>query len=89
MKENHKWKLSDDVAAYYLYKYGTNNEIEIAAKKLNIKLDSFKMRIQNFAYLDTNKGLSKYSKQTKQVYLSKKDLSAKDLKAEFDLEMLK
>ena len=85
MEIKHKWKLTDDIVAFYLYKYGTSGEINSAAKKLNIKLDSLKMRIQNFAYLDTNKGLRKYSKQTESVYLSKKNLNKVELKAEYEL----
>jgi hypothetical protein len=85
MIEKHKWKLNDDLAAFYLYKYGTSSEIKSAAKKLNIKFDSLKMRIQNFAFLDTNKGLRNYSKQTESVYLSKKNLNKIELKAEYEL----
>lgn len=83
----HKWKTTDDIAALYLYKYGSDSEIEIVSKKLGIKLDSLKMRIQNFRYLDKNKGLRKYSKQTELIYLSKNVLNKNELKAEFELAL--
>ena len=81
----HKWKTTDDIAAFYLYKYGSNIDIEIVSKKLGIKLDSMKMRIQNFRYLDRNKGLRKYSKQTELIFLSKNGLNKIELKAELEL----
>ena len=84
MEEKHKWKLADDIIAFYLYKYGSINEIEIVAKKVGIKATSMKMRINNFAFLDTNKELSNFSKQTESVYLSWKNSSLTELKAEYD-----
>ncbi len=84
MKEKHKWKLSDDIVAFYLYKYGSTKEIELAAKKLGIKLTSIKMRISNFAFLDKKKGLSKFSKQTETVYFSWKNSNMSELKVEYD-----
>jgi hypothetical protein len=82
--EKHKWKLSDDIVAFYLYKYGSKTEIEQAAKKLRIKESSIKMRISNFAFLDTKKGLSKFSKQTETVYFSRKNSNLIELKAEYN-----
>ena len=83
-EERHKWKSSDDIVAFYLYKYGSKTEIELVAKKLGIKSTSMKMRISNFAFLNTKKGLSKFSKQTKTVYLSWKNSNIAELKAEYD-----
>ncbi len=80
----HKWKISDDVVAFYLYKSGSIQEIELAAKKLGIKLTSMKMRINNFAFLATNKGLSNFSKQTESVFNSWKDSSKTELKTEYE-----
>ena len=84
MKEKHKWKLSDDIVAFYLYKYGSTKEIEPAAKKLGIKYTSMKMRINNFSFLDTNNGLQNYSKQSQNVYLSWKNSNLEELKAGYD-----
>jgi hypothetical protein len=85
MKEQkHKWKITDDVVAFYLYKCGSKLEIELVAKKLGIKSTSMKMRISNFAFLDSNIGLKKYSKQSKTVYFTWKNSNISELKAEYD-----
>lgn len=42
------------------------------------------MRINNFAFLDTNKGLSNFSKQSESVFYSWKDSGITELKAEYD-----
>lgn len=81
---NHKWKITDDIVAFYLFKCGSKLEIEFTAKKLGIKLSSLKMRIKNFAFLETNKGLSNFSKQTISVYNSWKESNLIELKAEYD-----
>ena len=83
-EQKHKWKITDDIVAFYLYNYGSNSEIEIASKKLGIKLDSLKMRIKNFAFLASNKGLINFSKQTESVYNSWKNSSITELKAEYE-----
>jgi hypothetical protein len=31
--KNHKWKITDDVVAFYLFKSGLNKEIEYTSKK--------------------------------------------------------
>jgi hypothetical protein len=80
----HKWKISDDIVAFYLYKSGSTKEIELVAKKLGIKTASFKMRVSNFAFLDTNKGLRNYSKQSQNVFLKWKSSNLSELKAEYD-----
>jgi hypothetical protein len=85
MKEHeHKWKITDDIVAFYLYKCGSMLEIEHAAKKLGIKTTSMKMRVSNFAFLDSDKGLKKYSKQSKTVYFNWKNSTIAELKAEYD-----
>jgi hypothetical protein len=83
-EQKHKWKTSDDIVAFYLYKCGSTLEIKFAAKKLEIKETSLKMRVNNFAFLATNKGLSNFSKQTASVYNSWKDSSITELKAEYE-----
>jgi ligand-binding sensor domain-containing protein len=84
MEKNHKWKLSDDIVAFYLYKYSSKTEIELAVKKLGIKVTSLKMRVNNFAFLATNKGLSNFSKQTESVFYSWEDSSLTELKSEYE-----
>lgn len=38
--QKHKWKTKDDIVAFYLFKSGSKLEIDIAAKKLGIKVTS-------------------------------------------------
>lgn len=51
MEERHKWSIRDNIIAFYLCKYSTNeinytyNEI---ANKLGITTDKLKMREENF-----------------------------------------
>ncbi len=79
----HKWKISDDIVAFYLYKHGSEKDIENVSRKLGIKVASIKMRISNFAFLDKQKGLSKFSKQTQNVYSIWRNSSSVALKAEY------
>ena len=83
-QQKHKWKITDDIVAFYLFKSGLTKKIEYVAKKLGIKVTSLKMRVNNFAFLDTSKGLSNFSKQTESVYNSWKDSSLTELKAEYE-----
>lgn len=83
-EQKHKWKITDDIVAFYMYKCGSILEIELAAKKLGIKSTSMKMRVSNFSFLDTNKGLKKYSKQSETVYNTWKNSNISELKAEYD-----
>ena len=88
-EQKHKWKITDDIVAFYLYKSGSKLEIDFAAKKLGIKVTSLKMRINNFAFLATNKGLSNFSKQTESVFNTWKDSSKTKLKTEYENIILK
>ncbi len=80
----HKWKEIDDIAALYVYRFCNNeNEIKRRSKELSISEDSFKMKIQNFVYLEKGEGgLSHCSEQSKRIYGEYKDKS----KEEFDLK---
>jgi hypothetical protein len=82
--EKHKWKIKDDIVAFYLFKCGSTLEINLAAKKIGVKVTSLKMRINNFAFIATNKGLSNFSKQTESVYNSWKNSSITELKVEYE-----
>lgn len=80
----HKWKISDDIVAFYLYKSGSKLEIDFAAKKLGIKVTSMKMRVSNFAFLDSNIGLRNFSKQSQIVFLKWKNSNLSELKVEYE-----
>ena len=76
----HKWTERDDIIVYYLYKFGTKNltfSIEELGKKLGIKPESIKMRIENFRAIDTKnqKGLKNYAKLSKIIYEEYKNSS--------------
>ena len=76
---NLKWKKDHDLKAFYVYKKikeGGNKEK--LCKELSkdevfkdyISLDSIKMKIENYRWLDTGgqKGLSNYSKQSQEIF---------------------
>ncbi len=83
-EQKHKWKTTDDIIAFYMYKCGSALEIKLTANKPGIKVTSLKMRVNNFAFLATNKGLSNFSKQTESVYNFWKDSNITELKAEYE-----
>ncbi len=68
---NHKWTETDDIAAFYVYRFGheriARSKAELA-KTLGIRLASFEMRIKNFQAIDGGGGLSNYAHQSAQVY---------------------
>ena len=79
----HSWTRSDDLAAFYVSKFGVAHLPysigEIATSK-GIKVSSFKMRIQNFYALAGKGGLENYAKQSKDIYEDYKDLSERALR---------
>lgn len=84
MKERHKWSIVDNIIAFYLCKYGTNeinytyNEI---SNKLGMSTDSLKMRGSNFkSLMEKGKGLPDISEQTSKVFECFKDLDVNDFR---------
>ena len=69
----YKWSEEDDKKALFAYRFCTLEEINHIAEKLPMSTDSFKMRIENFRYLDIGKGLNHYSKQSKKIFEKYKD----------------
>ena len=72
-----KWTIREDeiVVLFYLkFKedwYSHFDELERDFTKEGFvlrKKDSLKMRVQNVQYIDTEKGLANYARQTKEVY---------------------
>jgi hypothetical protein len=67
----HKWTVTDDLAAFYVYRFGheriARSKREIA-ETLGIKPASFEMRIKNFQAIDSGGGLSNYARQSFRVY---------------------
>jgi hypothetical protein len=79
----HSWTRSDDLAAFYVSRFGVNHlpySIEEIATEKGIKVGSFKMRIQNFYALEGKGGLENFAKQSKDIYERFKNLSERDLR---------
>ncbi|MCY4321392.1 MAG: tyrosine--tRNA ligase [Bdellovibrionaceae bacterium] len=88
---NLKWETIHELKAYFIYrkikeglekkeKVFINEDLEF--KKADISLNSLKMKIENYRYLDSegNEGLSNCSKKTKEIFNNWKDSSIEDLK---------
>ena len=76
--KKHKWNARDEKIALYAYRFYSSKEINHIAEKLPMSNDSFKMRIENFRYLDIGKGLNHYSKQSKKIFEKYKDASKEE-----------
>lgn len=67
----HKWTETDDVAAFYVYRFGheriARSKPELA-ETLGIRPASFGKRIQNFKAIDGGGGLSHYAQQSVRVF---------------------
>ena len=76
MKE-HIWTKEEDKITFFAYKFLNKQKQDEIANKLSkengISIGSFKMRMLNFMFLDTGKGKSNYSKQSKEIYIQYKD----------------
>jgi hypothetical protein len=81
---NHKWTETDDVAAFYVYRFGheriARSKPEIA-ETLGIRPASFEMRIQNFKAIDGGGGLSNYAQQSIRVYKRYGSATEQELRA--------
>ena len=83
----HRWTKEEDKIAFFAYKFKNKQELEEIADKLSkengISIGSFNMRILNFMFLDTGKGKSHCSEQSKRIYEKYKTAS----KEEFGLKL--
>jgi hypothetical protein len=83
--KEHRWKCGDDVAAFYLSRHGVGqlslNEASVAGK-LKVSPGALRMRRSNFRYLDTGKGLSHLSKQSRKVFERYQRWDERKLRAE-------
>ncbi len=83
----HRWTKEEDKIVFYSYKFLNKEEQRERANRLNkengISVGSFNMRILNFMFLDTGKGKSHCSKQSKRIYEKYKTAS----KEEFGLKV--
>ena len=69
-KQNHIWSESDDLDIYLCYRFPNKYNLETMSNKLEIPLNSVKMKISNYKYLESNTGLglSNCSKQSIDIY---------------------
>ena len=83
-----KWKKIHDLKAFHVYKKikerGDKKKLceelsQDADFKGYISLSSIKLKIENYEYLDTEEGLSNYSKQSQEVFEEYKDKDLKDI----------
>jgi hypothetical protein len=81
----HKWTKDDDIVAFYLYRFGTddlNTSLEEIADYLGMNAGSLKMRIQNFQALNGAGGLKNYAKLSERIYSEYGSLSKDEHRAE-------
>ncbi len=76
--KKHKWTEEDDKKALYAYKFLNPDDVKRMADDLPMSIDSFKMRIENFRYLNKGQGLPNYSKQSKKIFEKYKDASREE-----------
>lgn len=83
----HRWTKEEDKIVFYSYKFLNKEEQREIANRLSkengISVGSFNMRILNFMFLDTGKGKSHCSTQSKRIYEKYKTAS----KEEFGLKL--
>jgi hypothetical protein len=69
--KNHRWSEADDLAALYVYLFGTDQigiRIDDLARSRGIKPGSFRMRIKNIKAVDGQGGLSNFADQTERIF---------------------
>ena len=71
MTTRHSWTESEDIAAFYLQKYGVDklpHPLPQVAESLALPIVTLKMRMRNFKSLMGTGGLPKYAKQSARVF---------------------
>ena len=97
---NLKWDYIHNLKAYFTYRKEKDNgadKEQLCCQELSqdeffknyISLSSIKMKIENYRYLDTGKGLSGYSLQSKEVFDKFKDRSLSDIESAIESEIKK
>jgi len=67
----HLWSKSDDIITLYLYKFDVAQlpyTLDEVIGKLGVTIGSFKMRRNNFKFLDGKGGLQNFSEQSKEIF---------------------
>jgi hypothetical protein len=69
--EEHRWKESDDLVAFYLSRHGADQfclSLSEVAMILGISLGAMNMRMSNFQSQESPGGVANASKQTRAVF---------------------
>lgn len=80
-----RWSRVEELKALYIYQFGIDNipySKKEVAKQMERTEQALEMRIRNIEYLDTNgeRGLSRYSQQTKLIYEENRYMSESNLR---------
>lgn len=80
---NHHWTEADDIAALYVYRFGTERlgtSTTDLARSPGIKAGSFRMRVKNFQALDGKGGLENWAHQSERVFERYRNVSEETLR---------
>ena len=80
---NHRWTEADDIAALYVYRFGTERIGMSAtglARSRGIKAGSFRMRVKNFQALDGKGGLQNWAHQSERIFERYRSVSEETLR---------
>lgn len=87
----HLWSENDDIITLYLYKFNADQlpyTLEQVVEKLGVTIGSFKMRRNNFKFLDGKGGLQNFSEQSRKIYEDYKSKTEEELR-KIVLDLLK
>ena len=86
-EKKHNWKYIDNLKVYYIYRKDKKNyelEVETDSDLKEIPFSSILMKLDNYNFLHTGKGLAHCSKQSKDIYREFRNKSLEDIKKEID-----
>jgi hypothetical protein len=85
MTTRHSWTESEDIAAFYLQKFGVNKlpyPLPEVAESLGLPIGTLKMRMRNFKALMGSGGLRNYAKQSERIFEHYKSYSEARLRSQ-------
>lgn len=81
---NHRWTETDDLGAFYVYRFGhqaLGRTRGAVTRALGLDPGSFRMRIQNFQAIDGSGGLAHFGKQSVRIYERYRTATEPELRA--------
>jgi hypothetical protein len=84
MGERHEWTETDDIVAFYLYRFGPDDlslGIGEIGDRLGMGGGSLRMRIGNFRAIDGHGGLGNAAIQSRRIYEAHSKSSKEELRA--------